>query len=80
MDEGIKQYVIDCKFDDAEDENGVLDLDKCWDVLYMPDWESYCHLKVKYADKVVASPIVVERLLDKSPFYFEGINLEIKNE
>lgn len=78
MDEGIKQYVIDCKFEDATDEHGILDLDKCWDVLYTPDWEAYCHLKIEYAHKVVASPIVVERLLDRSPFYFENINLEIK--
>ena len=78
MEGEMLQYVIDCKFDDAKDERGILDLDKCWDVLFTLDWEAYCHLKVKEAHKVVASPIVVERILDNSPSYFENINLEIK--
>lgn len=72
------KYVIDNKFDDATD-GGVLDLDRCWDVLYTQGYEVYCHLKIKDALKVVASPIVVERLIDNSPTYFEGINLEIKD-
>lgn len=72
------KYVIDNKFNDAMD-GGVLDLDRCWDVLYTQGYEVYCHLKIKDALKVVASPIVVERLIDNSPTYFEGINLEIKD-
>ena len=78
MDDAVAQYVIDCKFDDSEDEYGALDLDKCWDVLNVRGWEAYTHTKVQYADKVVASPIVVQRLIDNCPTYFEGVNLEIK--
>lgn len=78
MNDDVSKYVINRKFDDATD-GGVLDLDKCWDVLYTQGYEVYCHLKIKDALKVVASPIVVERLIDNSPTYFEGINLEIKD-
>lgn len=78
MNDDVSKYVINCKFNDATDD-GVLDLDKCWDVLYTQGYEVYCHLKIKDALKVVASPIVVERLIDNSPTYFEGINLEIKD-
>lgn len=77
-DNEVLKYVIDNKLAEAKDEHGVLDLDKCWDVLYTQGYEVYCHLKIKDAYKVVASPIVVERLIDNAPTYFEGINLEIK--
>ena len=78
-DNELLKYVIDNKFDNAIDEHGVLDLDKCWDVLNTQGYEVYCHLKIKKANKVVASSIV-ERLIDNAPTYFDGINLEIKNE
>jgi hypothetical protein len=77
LDDSVAQYVIDYKFDKAE-ECGTIDLDKCWDVLNTRGWEAYCHLKIKDALKVVASPIVVQRLIDNCPTYFDGINLEIK--
>lgn len=72
------QYVIDCKFNKAE-EAGTLDLDKCWDVLNTKGCEAYTHTKVQYANKVIASPIVVQRLIDNCPTYFDGVNLEIKD-
>ena len=78
MDDSVAQYVIDYKFDQAEDECGILDLDKCWDVLNTQGWEAYTHTKVQYANKVIASPIVVQRLIDNCPTYFEDVNLEIK--
>ncbi len=76
----VVQQLIEYKFNIAIDEHGVLDLDKCCDVLLTQGWETYCHLKIKKANKVVASPIVVERLIDNVPTYFDGVNLEIKNE
>ena len=79
MDDSVAQYIIDYKFDQAED-CGVIDLDKCWDVLNTRGWEAYTHTKIQYANKVIASPIVVQRLIDNCPTYFDGVNLEIKNE